>query len=108
MAEASRIAPSYFPFDGVSKVDPNPETIEVTLLSMRGIPLCTLATALLAQAVEAQSTYDQDKMKATYAEMQTHDWFSSGAWITDFDAAKTKAKESGRPIFAYFTRTYAP
>ena len=57
---------------------------------------------------KAQRTYDQEKMKASYEDMLTHDWYKDGGWITDFAVAKTRAKESGKPIFAYFTRTYAP
>ena len=63
--------------------------------------------ALLAPELAAQRTFDQDKMKANYAEMQEHQWFTGGAWITDFAAAKAKSEETGKPIFAYFTRTYA-
>ena len=29
-------------------------------------------------------------------------------WFTDFDKAKARAKESGKVIFGYFTRSYAP
>jgi hypothetical protein len=47
-------------------------------------------------------------MAANYADMQTHEWFTGGGWITDFALAKAKSKETGKPIFAYFTRTYAP
>ena len=64
--------------------------------------------ALLTPDAAAQRKFDQEKMKANYAEMQTHEWFTGGAWITDFAAAKAKAKETGKPIFAYFTRTYSP
>ena len=70
--------------------------------------LSPMALIVLAQPVLAQRTYDQDKMKASYAEMQTHAWFTGGGWITDFDVAKATAKKTGKPIFAYFTRTYAP
>ncbi len=75
---------------------------------MRGLPLYTFAAVLLVQGVDAQRSYDQDKMKATYAEMQTHDWYTGGGWITDFAAAKAESEQTGKPIFAYFTRTYAP
>ncbi len=75
-------------------------------LTRRGLALLPLA-ALLVPELAAQRTYDQEKMKASYAEMQTHSWFTGGGWITDFAAAKAKAKETGKPIFAYFTRTYA-
>lgn len=35
-------------------------------------------------------------------------WVKNAAWITDFDRAKSKARKSGKQIFAYFTRSYAP
>ena len=73
-------------------------------LTRRSLALIPLA-ALLVPELAAQS--DQDKMKANYAEMQTHSWFTGGGWITDFDAAKAAAEKTGKPIFAYFTRTYA-
>ena len=66
--------------------------------------LTVLALAAAAPGVAAQ---DQDKMKANYAAMLEHDWYTGGDWTTDFAAAKAKAKEAGKPIFAYFTRTYA-
>jgi hypothetical protein len=47
-------------------------------------------------------------MAANYADMQTHEWFTGGGWITDFALAKEQSKKTGKPIFAYFTRTYAP
>ena len=29
-------------------------------------------------------------------------------WTTDFDAAKAQAKQTGKPIFAYFSRSFRP
>ena len=65
------------------------------------------ALALLTALAAPQRTFDQEKMKANYEEMLSHDWFVDGEWTTDFEAAKAEAAESGLPIFAYFTRTYA-
>ena len=72
--------------------------------------LSSLAAILvaLAPAVEAQRSYPQEKMKANFADMQTHSWFTGGGWLLDFEAAKAKSKATGKPIFAYFTRTYSP
>ncbi len=76
--------------------------------SIRSLALCTIAASMLVQGMQAQRTYDQEKMKATYADMLTHDWYTGGEWTTDFAAAKAEAKAKGKPIFAYFTRTYSP
>lgn len=80
----------------------------MNLSSSRILALTPMALIALAQPLLAQRSYDQEKMKASYAEMQTHSWFTDGGWITDFDVAKATAKKTGKPIFAYFTRTYAP
>lgn len=74
--------------------------------SMTGFALA--AAALLAPSALAQRTYDQEQMAANFEEMLGHEWYTGGGWTVDFDAAKAKAKESGLPILAYFTRTYAP
>ena len=79
------------------------------LLSTRSLALLTLVAALVPTELAAQGRkLDQDKMQANFAEMQTHDWFTGGGWMLDFDEAKAAAKKTGKPIFAYFTRTYAP
>ncbi len=33
--------------------------------------------------------------------------FHQAPWVVDFDAARAEAKKTGKPIFAYFTRSYA-
>ena len=81
--------------------------IPMNLLTGRNLALMSLA-AVLPSGLSAQRTYDQDKMAANYAEMQTHSWFTGGGWITDFDEAKAQSQKTGKPIFTYFTRTYAP
>lgn len=35
-------------------------------------------------------------------------FLKKAAWELDYEAALAKAKESGKPIFAYFSRSYAP
>jgi hypothetical protein len=80
------------------------ETI-VDRLVRRSLALLPLVAALAG--LPAQQQPDQEKLKQDYAEMQAEAWFKDAGWITDFDAAKQLAAESGKPIFAYFTRTYA-
>ena len=35
-------------------------------------------------------------------------WLDNAAWILDYSEAKAAAKKANKPIFAYFTRSYAP
>lgn len=35
-------------------------------------------------------------------------WLQKNPWLTNYDAALAESRTSGRPIFAYFTRSYAP
>jgi hypothetical protein len=35
-------------------------------------------------------------------------WIKNADWMVGFAAAKAKSKASGKLIFAYFTRSYAP
>ena len=70
-----------------------------------------IAAAIIVAAAAAPAPAQQksqDDLRASFAEMQTHSWYVDGAWTTDFGAAKAEAAKTGKPIFAYFTRTYAP
>lgn len=61
-----------------------------------------LALFLAASTSFAQSLEDrlEKKLEKPFAK--------NAAWVLDLETAKTKAKETGKPIFAYFTRSYAP
>lgn len=34
-------------------------------------------------------------------------WLKAAPWFTDYDKALEEAKKTGKPIFAFFTRSYA-
>ena len=65
---------------------------------MRTILAC-LALGSLVWAQSYEERYEQ-KLKATFIAKQP--------WVLDYDAARKKAKDSGKVILAYFTRSYAP
>jgi hypothetical protein len=65
---------------------------------MAGSPYL-LATLLLVPAQEQL----KDNLKKKLGEA----WVTKAAWVTDYDRAKAESKKSGKPIFAYFTRSYA-
>lgn len=59
---------------------------------------------LLALAAAAAAGELEDAFEAKLEK----DFAKNAEWTTDFDAAKARAKEAGKPIFAYFTRSYSP
>lgn len=68
---------------------------------------CVLALALAAAAA-AQEPPGKEALEANLARKLAKPFAKNAAWILDFEEAKRKAKELERPIFAYFTRSYAP
>ena len=49
-----------------------------------------------------------EELGKRYAAKLEGAWIKNANWITDYDQAKATASESGKPIVAYFTRSYAP
>jgi len=66
---------------------------------------CLLA---FVAAAAAQDSQDPRALQANLDQKLAKPFFKNAAWITDFGEAKRKAKELQKPIFAYFTRSYAP
>ena len=64
-------------------------------------PLLLVGTATAQAGNQAQLAEQRDKKLAS-------EFMTKATWITDFDAARAAAKESGKPIFGYFTRSHAP
>ena len=60
---------------------------------------CLIAAASALQAQSLEEKRDA-KLKSEF--------LKKAAWITDYDAALAESKKSGKPIFAYFTRSYSP
>lgn len=77
---------------------------------MKAIPrlfLQSLAAAFLV-APSLSAPQDQEALKQKYQDKLSHEFVSFGGWITDYDAARAKAKADGKPLFVYFSRSYAP
>ena len=69
-----------------------------TSLLAGGVLFATLLAPLSAQKDL------EDKLDAFLAE----EWLQNAAWTTDFEHAKKLSKQTGKKIFGYFTRSYAP
>jgi len=61
--------------------------------------------SLMATSVVARA---QDDLVAKKEEKLAQAWLKNADWILDYDEAKAAAAKTGKPIFAYFTRSYAP
>jgi len=68
--------------------------------------LAPLAGLVLGGVISAQQP-DQDTMKANYEAKLSKEFISHGGWITDYDVARARSAKEGKPLFAYFSRSYA-
>jgi hypothetical protein len=78
-----------------------------TIVSLRTVPVAALALVLAASAALAGPP-SQDQLKKQRDEKLGEDWVKKFPWVTDYTKAKEEAKKSGKMIFAYFSRSYAP
>ena len=74
----------------------------------RASRMLVAAWVLSATAVAASAQSSQEELKAKYEAKIAEDWYTSAGWISDYDAALAKSKETGKPIVAYFSRSYSP
>lgn len=62
----------------------------------------------LGAAASTAVAQDATKLQKQYDEKVSKPWFTENGFTADYDEALAKAKETGKPIFAYFTRSFAP
>ena len=67
-----------------------------------------LVVAMTALAAPAVAQDAPDPMQAKLDKKLASPFIEKGGWYTDFDKAKKAAADAGKPIFAYFTRSYSP
>ena len=63
--------------------------------------------AFFAQSALAQMPSQEELTKRLNNKL-AESWFTDNGWTSDYDKAREAAKESGKLIFAYFTRSYSP
>ena len=69
--------------------------------------LGSLAAALLV-APARSSAPRQDALQEKYEHKLSLEFVAYGGWLTDYDQARAKAKEEGKVLFTYFSRSYSP
>ena len=72
------------------------------------IGLRTAIAALAGVIALSTSGYAQSSLEEKLEKKMEKEFVKNSNWHLDLDSAKAKAKETGKPIFAYFTRSYAP
>jgi hypothetical protein len=77
------------------------------MIRSMGIALAGLIVAGSAAVGFAQDPAKSD-MQTKYESKVAEAWFTDNGFTDDYDVARERAKEQGRPIFAYFTRSYSP
>jgi hypothetical protein len=68
---------------------------------VRAAILPLVVALLLGAPSEKELTARRDKLLA-------EPWVKANAWVKDYDEALAAAKKEGKPVFAYFTRSYSP
>jgi hypothetical protein len=58
-------------------------------------------------AAPAQQPQTQEELSRLRADKLAKEVFHKHSWLTDLTRAQAEAKETGKPIFAYLTRSYA-
>ena len=67
-----------------------------------------LSGGLLALSLDAQQALSQDELISRREAKLAEPFIKNADWVTDYDQALGKAKQTGKPIFAYFSRSFAP
>jgi hypothetical protein len=71
----------------------------------RPTPMRTIQPAGTAATPPAPPS--QDELKKRYEDKLTKPFLAAATWTTDYDKARATAKEEGKLLFGYFTRSYA-
>ena len=77
------------------------------MIRSMGIALSGLIVAGAAAVGFAQDPAQAD-FQAKYEKKVAESWFTDNGFTDDYDVARARSKEAGKPIFAYFTRSYSP
>jgi hypothetical protein len=74
---------------------------------MKRLTILARAASLLTGSALLGQQKSQEEFAKLRDEKMALEVFQKANWIFDYEAARAEAKKSGKPIFAYFTRSYA-
>ena len=69
--------------------------------------LAPLLAAVLAAGVPAQEPA-QESLVDQYQHKIERPFVTVGGWLVDYEAALARARDEGKVVFVYYTRSYAP
>ena len=75
---------------------------------MRTTALLSLLLALGLFGSTRAGADEQEVLRQKLEAKLAEPWLSAQDWTNDYDLARQRSAESGKLIFAYFTRSYAP
>lgn len=75
---------------------------------MKALTLRLFGFAALLAVAAPLFAQDQATLIAKKEKKMEGKWLTKAEWTTDYDKARAAATETGKPIFVYFTRSYAP
>ena len=73
---------------------------------MRAIVLFALVVGLAG--IDTTVAQEQEVLRQKLEDKLAEEWVTLQEWTTDYDLARRRSAESGKLIFAYFTRSYSP
>lgn len=77
----------------------------VDLLNAISAAFAVLSAVAIAPTLTAQD--ERSPLEVNLEKKLGSAFLTKATWLTDYDAARKAAKESGKPILGYFTRSYA-
>jgi hypothetical protein len=71
-------------------------------------PACLVAALALAAPSAVCQSDEQDELRSKFEAKVSESWFVDNGFTDDYDLARERARDAKKPIFVYFTRSYAP
>ena len=75
---------------------------------LTALAIGALGTTLLMPASAQRQQKSPEELRKQYEEKISKDWFKSASWSLDLEDSLARATKEGKPVLAYFTRSYSP
>lgn len=75
---------------------------------IHALALGVLGTGLALPVMGLPQKPDTAELQKRYEEKLAKDWLKNAEWSLDLEDSLARAQKAGKPVFAYFTRSYSP